>query len=302
MAATLPTGEQYAIRSGAYAAVVTEVGATLRNLSYEGRDLVRGFAADEVSNVGRGQQLLPWPNRVRDGRYVFDGVTQQLALSEPDRHNAIHGLARHVPWRLVELLEDAVTLSVRIFPQLGWPGTLEASLTFRLGPDGLAVQLTARNIGLGSVPFGYAAHPYLSVGEETVDEVALTVPARSYLEVDDRLLPVEIRPVDGTELDRRAGGTLGSVSMDTAFTDLDRGSEGLWRVRLERADRYTELWADDTFSWIQIFTGGPDRNWSLAVEPMTCGPDAFNPGPTHGQLLVLAPGEDFFGRWGIAGR
>jgi aldose 1-epimerase len=300
--ATLPTGEQYEIRSGAYAAVVTEVGATLRTLTVEGRDLVHGFAPDEVVQGGRGQQLVPWPNRIRDGRYVFNGVNQQLALTEPTRHNASHGLARHVPWRLVELLEDAVTLEVRIFPQPGWPGTLEVTITFRVGPAGLLVELAARNIGAGSLPFGYAAHPYLRVGEETVDDVALTVPADSYLVVDERLLPVEIRVVDGTDLDHRGGGTLGSASLDTAFTGMHRGADGLWRVRVERAERYAELWADGHFSWVQVFTGGPYRNWSIAVEPMTCGPDAFNDGPTHGAMLILAPGEEFRGQWGITGR
>ena len=78
----------------------------------------------------------------------------------------------------------------------------------------------ATNIGAGELPFGYGAHPYLTVGEATVDEVAVTVPAASYLEVDDRLLPTKISPVDGTVYDLRRGPVLGSVSLDTAMTDL----------------------------------------------------------------------------------
>ena len=97
-----PTGEQYEIVSGGHRAVVTEVGATLRSYAVDGVDVVRGFAEDETVKGGRGQNLLPWPNRIRDGKYTFAGQSHQLALSEPARHNASHGLARYVPWVLTD--------------------------------------------------------------------------------------------------------------------------------------------------------------------------------------------------------
>jgi aldose 1-epimerase len=297
-----PTGEQYEIISGPHRAVITEVGATLRGFSVESRDVVRGFGLDEMSTAGRGQNLVPWPNRIRDGRYTFNGVTHQLALTEPARHNASHGLARYVPWVLVDKKTDAVTNHARIHPQPGWPGTLEAMITHHVGPEGLTVTVEATNVSDGELPFGYGAHPYLTVGESTVDEVALTVPAASYLEVDDRLLPVKISSVDGTAYDLRRGPVLGSAALDTAMTDLARDSDGRWRVNLVLGDRFAELWGDETMRWVQVFTGGPNRDWSIAVEPMTCAPDAFNPGPTHGDLKVLAPGQAFVGQWGISGR
>jgi aldose 1-epimerase len=300
---TAPTGEQYEISSGAYRAVITEVGATLRSFSVNGRDVVRGFGVDEMSKAGRGQNLIPWPNRIRDGRYSFNGVSQQLALSEPARHNATHGLARYVPWVLVDKKMDALSNRVRIHPQPGWPGTLEATITHQVGEAGLTVTVEATNVGSTELPFGYGAHPYLTVGESTVDEVALTVPAASYLEVDDeRLLPLRLSPVAGTAYDLREGRVLGSMSLDTAMTDLARDSDGRWRVRLLLRDRYAELWGDEMMGWTQVFTGGPNRDWSIAVEPMTCGPDSFNAGPTHSDMKVLAPGETFLGRWGISGR
>jgi aldose 1-epimerase len=301
MATTLPTGEQYEISAGPYRAVLTEVGATLRAFGKGGRDIVRGFAADSAPSGGAGQQLIPWPNRIRDGHYSFDGVEQQLALSEPPRHNASHGLARHAVWRLVELTESSVTLRLRIFPQSGWPGVLEATLTHTVGPGGLVVDVHAANIGSRAVPFGYGAHPYLTVGESTVDEVDLTVPATSYLDVDDRLLPVAVLDVAGTPYDLQTGGVIGDRLLDTAFTGLGRGEDGRWRVRLSLGERWAELWGEEPFGWTQVFTGGPKRDASIAVEPMSCGPDAFNPGPTHDDLIVLQPGGEFRGRWGIDG-
>jgi aldose 1-epimerase len=299
---TTPTGEQYEIASGTQRAIVTEVGATLRSFSVDGRDVVRGFGVEDQISAGHGQNLIPWPNRIRDGRYVFNGVTQQLALSEPDRRNAIHGLAGYVPWVLIDKQPDAVTNRVRIYPQHGWPSTLEATITHRIGEDGLTVTVEATNIGAADLPFGYGAHPYLTVGESRVDKVAITVPAASYLEVDDRLLPVKISPVDGTVYDLRNGPLLGSTNLDTAMTGLARDAEGRWRVRLVLDDRYAELWGDEAIQWVQVFTGGPSRDWSIAVEPMTCGPDAFNTGPTHDGMRVLAPRATFVGTWGISGR
>jgi aldose 1-epimerase len=299
---TPPTGEQYEIVSGTHRAVVTEVGATLRSFTVEGRDVVRGFDVQDQISGGRGQNLLPWPNRIRDGRYIFNGAAQQLALTEPARHNAIHGLARYVPWVLIDKQPDAVSNRIRVYPQPGWPGVLEAIITHRVRDDGLTVTVQATNLSAVELPFGYGAHPYLTVGESRVDEVSVTVPAASYLEVDDRLLPVKISPVDGTDYDLRGGAVLGSVNLDTALSHLTRDSDGRWRVRIALGERYAELWGDETMQWVQLFTGGPNRDASIAVEPMTCGPDAFNAGPTHDDLTVLAPGEVFSGRWGISGR
>ena len=296
-----PTGEQYEITSGNNRAVITEVGATLRHFSVDGRDVVHGFEVTNTVKGGRGQNLIPWPNRIRDGRYTFNGTTQQLALTEPARHNASHGLARYVPWVLVEHQADTVVNRVRIHPQPGWPGTLEATITHSVGDHGLTVTVEATNIGGNELPFGYGAHPYLTVGESSVDEVALTVPADSYLEVDDRLLPAQVAPVDGTAYDLRRGSVLGATNLDTAMTDLARDPDGRWRIRLTRGDRYAELWGDENFAWTQVFTGGPNRDGGVAVEPMTCGPDAFNEGPTHNDMRVLAAGQAFIGQWGISG-
>jgi aldose 1-epimerase len=299
---THPTGDQYEIAFAQQQAVVTEVGATLRVYRVDGRDVLRGFAENEVIHGGRGQQLLPWPNRVRDGKYTFAGSAQQLDLSEPTRHNAIHGLVRHLAWILVSQTASSVTQRARVYPQPGWPGVLEATITHTVDADGLTVEVMATNIGAVSLPFGYAAHPYLSVGEDAVDDIVLELPADSFLEVDDRLLPIAVKPVQDTEKDFRSAHALGSVGLDTAYTGLRRADDGRWRVKLARGQRSAELWGDQTMSWLQVFTGDERRDISLAVEPMTCGPDAFNEGPTHADLIVLEPGESFSGRWGIRGQ
>jgi aldose 1-epimerase len=299
---TNPTGKQLDLALGDQEATITELGAGLRRYAVGGLDVVKGYAATEPVSGGKGQQLIPWPNRIRDGRYPWAGKTQQLVLSEPPRHNASHGLSRYAPWTVVEHGDAHVVCAFTVFTQPGWPGVLDARLTYRLTEDGLHVTLDATNAGDADVPFGYGAHPYLTVGESSVDEVRVTLPAASRLEVDDRLLPVAVSPVDGTDLDLRDAPLVGDRLLDTAYTDLAREEGGGWTARLEREDRYAELWADASFGWAQVFTGEKRRDIGIAVEPMTCGPDAFNEGPTHAGMAVLSPGDTVSFRWGIRGR
>lgn len=298
-----PTGEQYEISAGGYRAVVTEVGATLRVLQTGGQDMVAGFAAEDRVEGGRGQQLMPWPNRIRDGRYTFDGREQQLPINEVERGTALHGLVRWVPWQLVEHTGDTVTQQVLVYPQQGWDGTVRCTISHRVSERGLTVLIGCENVGDTAVPFGYAAHPYFTLGQDSVDEIVISAPASSYLEVDDRLLPVAVRPVDGLPEDLRTEAPLGTRNFDTAFTDLALDQEfQAWRIRLSRGDRETYLWGDSQHRWIQIYTGADRRDLGLAVEPMTCGPDAFNTEATSTGLIVLQPGETYQGSWGVYGR
>ncbi len=299
-----PTGEQYRISHGDREVFVTEVGAGLRAFSVAGVDVVHGYDADEECHSGRGQHLMPWPNRIRDGNYSFGGTDQKLALSEPERHNAIHGLVRFTPFRLITHATDRVEQQLRLFPQTGWSGLLELTVVHSVGDDGLTVEVTATNVGAEAAPFGYAAHPYLTVGEARVDEVSLTIPAAEYLQVDERLLPVAVTAVEGTDFDCRDGAPIGARQFDTAFTNLTRDDDGRWRVHLRDGSRQTTVWGDGACGWLQVFTGDSlsaslRRTSGIAVEPMTCGPDAFNDGLTHAGMLTIEPGKSVTLRWGI---
>ncbi len=300
-----PSGEQWTIRSGDLEAVVVEVGGGLRTFTDAGRDVRWGYGEQEECHAGRGQLLMPWPNRIADGRYDRDGETRQLALSEPARRNAIHGLVRWATWSLLEHGEDHLTVGYRLHPQQGWSWTLDLRVAYQLDAEGLTVRPHARNVGTGDAPFGFGVHPYVTAGEARVDELELTVPAGSSLQVDpERLLPLGTQPVDGGPHDWRDGGLLGGAELDTAFTDVIPYADGRWRVRLRHpgTGRAVTVWADaEAYPWLQVFTGDslPEplrRTSGVAVEPMTCPPDAFRSGQ---DLVVLAPGQEFEGDWGI---
>lgn len=295
-----PSGRQHRLAVGDQEAVITESGATLRLYRRAGRPVVDGFAEDHRSEAGAGQILMPWPNRIRDGRYSFGGSSHQLALNEPARGNAIHGLARWLSWRTDSASEDAVRLSCRLMAQDGYPFGLQLGVEYRLGEAGMTVTMTALNEGATPAPFGAGAHPYLIPPGGSVDRARLTVPADTVLVTDERGIPVGSAPVEGTGFDFRSPRPIGSLAMDTAFTRLSRDEQGRATVRLGDDQGTTELWADGGFDYLMVFTAdtlaGERRRRAVAVEPMTCPPNAFATGEA---LVVLQPGEAFAGSWGI---
>ncbi|GAA3938883.1 aldose 1-epimerase family protein [Microbacterium soli] len=291
------------IAAHGYRADIASVGATLRALTFEGRDLVVSFEADQVRPAYRGTTLAPWPNRIVDGTYSFAGEQHRLALTEPSRAQALHGLVLWQDFAVQDAAADRVRLAAVIPPQAGYPFRVEVAVDFRVDADGLHQSVTGRNLGVDAAPWGTAPHPYLTAGDERVDDSELLLPAASVLTVTaDRLSPLALESVDEhPEWDFRTARRIGDVFIDHAFTGLRRDAEGMAEVRLRGASGagVAMVW-DAACPWVQVHTADlPDRALSrrgLAVEPMTCPPDAFNSGT---DLVVLAPGASHTAGWSI---
>jgi aldose 1-epimerase len=296
-----PSGEQIELTLDDQSAVVTEVGAGLRAYSAAGRELLDGYALDEISPSGRGQVLIPWPNRIEDGAYEFGGKTHQLPLNQVGEHNAIHGLVRWVAWTVAEHEPHRVLFHHSLYPQPGYPFLLALAIEYELTEEGLRVQATAENVGSETCPYGAGAHPYLTLGTATVDPLVLRAPGGTVLRSNERGIPVGTGSVEGTEFDFRPGRPIGGTRLDNCFTDLERGDDGRARAELRDPDGGSvTLWVDDSYRYLMLFTGDPlpdVARRSLAVEPMTCPPNAFRTGEA---LIRLDPGESFTSSWGIA--
>ncbi|PUA79587.1 aldose 1-epimerase family protein [Nocardioides currus] len=300
-----PSGDQFEIAAAGYRAVVTESGAALRVLSYGDRPLVDGFAEDEMAPGGRGQLLMPWPNRIRDGRYSFGGRDLQLALTEPKRSNASHGLARWAAWTLEEHTTNSVSLVYRVMAQTGYPWAVDLHVLYDLGADGLTVTQTTTNLSGEPAPYACGAHPYLCVGQPAngaIDALELTLPAGTRTVTDDRLIPVDTVAVE-PEHDFRTGRTIGAMSFDQAYGALER-VDGIATATLRGANRNgVALWVDEKIPWLLLYSAddvaGKERR-SLAVEPMTAPTNAFNSGV---DLVTLSPagqpGDELSVTWGI---
>lgn len=306
------TGAQHAIAAGDYEATVTELGGGLRSLTHRGKPLITGYQPDELPPAAAGQLLAPWPNRIDGGRYDYDGGTFQLELSEAARGNAIHGLTRWANWVPVRRAADRptagpqtadrITLLHVLHGRPGYPFCLSLSVTYQLeAAVGLLVIVTAENAGSRPAPYGTGSHPYLTVGAPFVDTCELELPATLWLPADDRGIPAgPPRHVEGSPFDFRTARLIGDTSFDHALTGLARDPSGLAWVRLTGPDTTIGLWAGPGYGWLQVFTGdglpGELRRRALAVEPMTCPPNAFVTGQ---DVLTLAPGDSVTHSWGL---
>ena len=296
-----PSGRQVEIAAGEHRAVVVEVGGGLRSYSIRGVDVLDGYPADRMCSSGRGQVLIPWPNRLEDGSYEFDGRRHQLPLSEAGAHNAIHGLVRWAAWTVSAHEPHRAVVEYVLHPQPGYPFTLALSIEYSLSERGLRVRTTAVNVGPEPCPFGSGAHPYLRLGD-SIDSAVLHVPARTVFRSDERGLPVARVGVEGTEYDFRSPRAVGSTVLDHAYADLERDDDGFARivVRDPETGAAHTLWLDESYTYVMVFTGDPlpdVARRSLAVEPMTCPANAFRSGES---LLRLEPGAGFTGTWGLA--
>ncbi len=309
---TLLSGIQHALRAGDYEAVIASVGASLRSLTYDGRDLVVPFEADEVRPSYRGATLAPWPNRVVDGRYTFAGTQRQVALTEPARHHALHGLAGWLDYQAIDKGPSHVTLSATIEPQTGYPWRVVVETTFTLASNGVTQSVRATNESPDAAPWGTGPHPYLVAGAGHVDDWDLSVPADEVLAVTpDRLIPTGLRSVDADAPERfdfREVRRIGTVELDHAYTALARDESGLATVRVtDAAGSGVQMTWDAACPWVQVHTsdkgvGKPGHRTGLAVEPMTCAPDAFNDSSYDYDtgLIVLEPGASAEASWRIA--
>lgn len=294
---TLPTGSQYSLQFSDTTATITQVAAGIRVFQKNGIDLTEPFPATMSPPSADGIVLVPWPNRVKDGRWDLAGVPQQLALTEPRFQNASHGLLRYRPYELVEHSESSVTQRALIFPEPGYPFTLETTVTHSLGDTGLTVTHQITNRGESDAPVAIGAHPYLRMGDTPPERLSLTSPTQTRFLTDERNNVIGELPVAGTEYDLSGGVRLSELESDRGFS-VPAGAE---HVLASDSGQSLSLWGDESFGYVQVFThrsfatrstGSP----ALAVEPMSAPSNALNTGRG---IRWLAPGEVWIARWGI---
>ncbi len=299
--ASAKSGTQWIIEADGRRAVRVEVGGGLRTYTDSGHEILDGFGTDEIAPACHGQILAPWPNRIRDGQYTFEGEPQQLALTEPDKNTAIHGLVNWSRWHLVEQTTDSVTLEYHMPAQVGYPWSPLLRTRWSVGPDGLRADHEVTNTGDGNAPFGFSVHPYFQLTDTAVDDISLRIPARNRVLADSRLLPIGAVKITGSEYDFAEPRRIGEAVLDTTFGDVVHDEDGTSAVTLAApSGQSITVWADAAFRWWQAFTGdtlsGERHRRSVAIEPMTCPPDAFRSGR---DLLILVPGQTWRASWGV---
>ena len=296
------SGTQVHLSRGAQSATIATVGAALREYRVDGSDVVVPFGEDEVAPAFHGMVLAPWPNRLADGHYEFGGRDLQVAISEPARNTALHGLSPWHDWTVVHASDHEATLALDLPASPGYPFSLRVTVTYTLSDDGLTVTTAALNTGPTALPYGVGFHPWISPGAGSLDDCTLKLDADTLVTVDDRLLPTGTTPLSG-EKDYRETRTLAGSDLDDAFVDPIRDAAGLSWARVTRGDGSTvAIWMDEAAQAWQVCTGNhvnPEsaRRSGIAIEPMSCIADAFRTGD---MLVTLEPSASHTLVWGMA--
>jgi aldose 1-epimerase len=254
--------------------------------------------------------LFPFPNRIRDGRFTWEGQDYQLPLNDPAGKNAIHGFACRRPWRVLDSDGDASsawvtaafrgTLDAPDCREL-WPADYEIRLTIRLGLGSLRLEAEVTNPDRVPLPFGLGYHPYFRlpfVAGEKAEECLVEVPAREYWVLEESLPTGAKVPVDAAR-DLNRPRRYGELKLDDVLTDLPAGpgTGGLReRALVQGAPGATlRLLASADFREMVVFT--PPHRQAFAAEPYTCTTDAINlqQRGTDAGLRVLPPGGSWSG-------
>jgi aldose 1-epimerase len=306
--------DEYVIVNGSTgeSATIAALGANVRGLELgteHGRPLpvILGYETPEELLEGqwsRGTKLIPFPNRIRDGRYQFGGKELQLPINFPSQHHAIHGLLRKevLSPGAIEAGEKSGSVVLDFdfggrFP--GYPFDLHVSVRHTLSEGGFRVRTLAENRGDRPLPFGDGWHPYFRFGDSAeVNNWRISIPAGARVAMDDRLIPTgSLIPVEGTEYDFREGRTIGSLVLDDVYTNLEsRGGVVETELFNDEMDATIRVWQDSRYGYLVIFTPPGDNRNCVAIEPMTCNTNAFN---NRQGLTILEPGDTFEGEYGV---
>ncbi len=230
--------------------------------------------------------LVPFSNRIRDGRFAFEGTEVTLPLNFLPEKHTIHGKGWQTPWTLVGQEEDTATIAFSHSPD-AWPWPYAAEQTFTLDEGGMSILMTVTNRGDRPMPAGIGPHPYFvrtpqSRITASVDRMWLS---------DDEVMPTElVTPPPGR--DPNVGVVADSVAMDNTFTGWGHRVEidwPEWGARLV-------MEAPPPLDHLVVFT--PPGEDFFCVEPVSNMTDAFNlaaAGRDGTGMTVLGPDETLTG-------
>ncbi len=256
--------------------IIAERGACLNSLQIKGKEILWGYSTEselEKMEWAKSAWLIPFPNRLNFGKYVFENKNFQFPINlEP---HAIHGFTLFEEFELVDssVNEEFGSLKFR-YEYDGkfdyYPFSFSFEVDFQLSENQLIINSHLKNESQTSIPAGFGWHPYFALGGQ-VENWQLQVPDCKKVEVNDVMIPTGKLVPFSEFLSKKE---IGKTELDTCFKVH---TEKPLSITLEspnlRLD-YTQQADNQSFPYVQIFI--PPNRDCVAIEPMTCGVDAFN--------------------------
>lgn len=263
------------------AQIISDLGCNVNSLILNNQNIIDGNTNEEklASNyLAKSALLTPFPNRINKGRYVFKGKEYQLPINKSDEGHSIHGLVFNKKFVLISTTISDTSISASFFHEIknidftGYPFNLSLIVKCILEEKKFTIQVSATNKDTTTIPYGIGWHPYLKANKK-IDNCSMSIPGRYVLEIDKKNVMIPTGKSKPTQQFKNI--LVGKKIFDTCFTNL---------VSYKTQFENIIIFQDSTMNYLQIYT--PSGRQSIAVEPMSCAPDAFN---NKMGLISLAP-------------
>lgn len=282
--------------------LVPAFGACLLDISFQGQSILDGYATPTqmLTNAWyKNVLLLPFPNRLNNGTYQWQGQTYRFPINDTHTENALHGFSPdYTPmiFKATELKKASASIELQFFydgshPAYPFPFTF--NVTYAITAQRFEITLQVKNEGKNPMPFGMGWHPYFKIGDH-INNLKLKVPSCEWIGVNQKMIPTGKR-YDYEEF--VVAKKIGTTVLDNCFAIKNMASEGRFEVQLQSEKEQLTYWQETgprKFNFIQLFT--PPHRASMAIEPMTCNVDGFN---NEEGLIVLKEGEEVKGKFGM---
>ncbi|MBX9852529.1 MAG: aldose 1-epimerase [Cytophagaceae bacterium] len=286
-------------KTGEFASVIPGFSATINELGLYKKDKIFNVIdgsknynslMSEGRAVFKGSKLFPFPNRINNGDYIFEGKKYSLKKNFPSEGHAIHGLLLEAAFTInaKHASEKEASLELKYHykeKNTGYPFELDLTVIFMLTDEGLKCTTVAKNVSDKNIPVGDGWHPYFQTGSKAND-LTIKIPSECLVETDSRGIPTEKTIHDPSFI---KGRQIADHHFDHCYILAEKN--GISSIELYDQEKNITLivWQETgvkKYNYVQIYS--PPSRKCIAIEPMSCMPDAFN---NKNGLIVLKPGE-----------
>jgi aldose 1-epimerase len=244
----------------------------------------------DANNGYKSHYLLPFPNRMRNGKYDFEGKSYQFPINDTNTNNNLHGFLETVPMNIIateNIGNQKVIILKGNFEGLSYfPFPFEITIKYLFSDSELTIESTIKNIGKTNMPIGYGWHPYFKLNTEKVDDLFLQFPDCQAVTIDNRMMPTgEVLPYSTFS----ALTKIGNTTLDNCFLINKNSNSNQAEIILKSETTTLSIWqetGENACNYFQVYT--PENRQTIAIEPMTCNIDAFN---NQDGLWVLEVGK-----------
>ncbi|MFH2020464.1 MAG: aldose 1-epimerase [archaeon] len=285
------TGERVSIIPS-YGANVNDITLRKGSILFPVIDGVATYEGLYEDKWFKGAKLTPFPNRIKDGSYYHLGRNHNLSRNYSFKH-AIHGLVYNKTFRVTEKFASRacarITMQYNSTGHLGYPFHYSVTLIYSLRKDGFLCVTHIRNLDKVKIPVGDGWHPYFRL-KDKIDNLSIKIPDGLLIVVSKEGIPTgRVRRYALFSTPRLIGRT----KFDTTYKIKSTGKYVATYIFDKKNDLTLQIWQKG-YDYLQIFI--PPARESIAIEPMTCAPDAFN---NKQGLRYLDPGETFSGEYEV---